>query len=110
MRIHLIKELSINNFCEEHQDRGVSFGKWLTKIKYVDWERPSDIKLTFNTAYILGRGSSRVVFNIGGGNYRMICKYYFGLKNIHLYVCWIGTHAEYSVVCNKGLQFTINTY
>ena len=38
MRIHLIKELSINNFCEEHQDRGVSFGKWLTKIKYVDWK------------------------------------------------------------------------
>ena len=110
MRVHLIKERSIDTFCTGHQDRSVSFGIWLTKIKFAEWERPSDIKHTFKTADILGKGSSRVVFNIGGDNYRMICKYYFGLKKVSLFICWIGTHTEYSGICNKGIQNTIKVY
>ncbi|MFZ9847108.1 MAG: type II toxin-antitoxin system HigB family toxin [Flavobacteriales bacterium] len=39
-----------------------------------------------------------MVFNIGGNNYRLICGYAFGKKFIHLYIKFIGTHAEYDKI------------
>jgi mRNA interferase HigB len=49
-----------------------SFQDWLEKLKNADWETPNDIKKTYNSADLLGRASSRVVFDIAGKNYRMI--------------------------------------
>ncbi|MEI7896936.1 MAG: type II toxin-antitoxin system HigB family toxin [bacterium] len=69
-----------------------------------------NIRHTFGSADLLGQGSSRVVFNIGGNNYRMICKYHFGSSLVHLFVCWIGTHAEYDELCNHGGQYTVNEH
>jgi mRNA interferase HigB len=40
----------------------------------------------------------------------MICKYAFGDKQVHLFVCWIGTHAEYDALCNEEKQYTIEDY
>jgi HigB_toxin, RelE-like toxic component of a toxin-antitoxin system len=59
---------------------------------------------------LLGRGSNRVVFDIGGSNYRMICKYAFGEKQVHLFICWIGTHAEYDKLCAGREQYTVTNY
>jgi len=80
------------------------------KLKYADWQQPGDIKSTYNTADLLGKSSNRAVFDIGGNNYRMICKYVFGSKQIHLFVGWIGTHAEYDKICKQGDQHTVNLY
>ena len=66
-------------------------------MKVAEWERPHDIICTYKNADILGKGTERVIFNIGGNNYRMICKYHFGFKKVHLFVKWIGTHKE--IVC-----------
>jgi len=86
------------------------FKIWLSIIKRVDWNEPNDIITTFNSADILGSGSDRVVFNIGGNNYRLICKYYFGNTKVHLFVKWIGTHAMYTKLCNDGKQYEIKAY
>ncbi|MHA4812335.1 type II toxin-antitoxin system HigB family toxin [Flavitalea flava] len=64
----------------------------------------------YNTADLLGNGSKRVVFDIGGNNYRMICKYWFGKTKIHLYIKWIGTHAEYDILCKAKKQYTISQH
>ena len=79
-------------------------------IKNVDWEIPLDIIDTFNKADILGKSSNRIVFDIAGNHYRMICKYHFGKKRVHLFVKWIGTHADYTKLCNEGRQYSINAY
>ena len=71
---------------------------------------PTDIQNTFGSADLLGKNSDRVIFDIGGNNYRLICKYFFGVKQIHLFVCWIGTHTDYDKLCNKNEQFNINHY
>jgi mRNA interferase HigB len=34
----------------------------------------------------------------------------FGSKQVHLFVCWIGTHAEYDFICSTGRQYTINIF
>jgi mRNA interferase HigB len=110
MRVHLIKKQTIEDYIADHAVAGDSFLHWLAVIKYADWDMPEDIRKTFGTADLLGRGSNRVVFNISGNNYRMICKYYFGDLNVHLFVCWLGTHAEYDEICEKRHQYDVNKY
>jgi len=110
MKVHLIKKQTIENYVQKNARSRTSFEILLSIIKRVDWNEPNDIISTFNSADLLGKGSDRIVFNIGGNNYRLICRYHFGNRNVHLFVKWIGTHAEYSKLCNEGKQYEINVY
>jgi mRNA interferase HigB len=110
VRVHLIKRETIENYCYFNARSRCSFEEFLAKLKYADWQIPADMGNTFSKADILGKGSHRVVFNLGGNNYRMICKYAFGESQVHLFICWIGTHAEYSQLCQNGHQYTTNIY
>ena len=75
-----------------------------------DWAEPEILPKPFGSADLLGNGSNRVVFDIASNNYRMVCKYYFGLTRVHLYFKWIGTHAEYTKLCDNNKQYTVNSY
>jgi mRNA interferase HigB len=110
MRIHLIKEKTVRNYVLKNASSHTSFEEWLSRLKRADWNKPSDILDTYNSADLLGKGCLRVVFNIGGNNYRMICKYAFGDTEVHLFVCWIGTHAEYDKICADKKQYLIYAY
>ena len=110
MRVHLIKRQSIEDFVSKNAQSRVALGIWLSIIKRAEWDKPHDMTTTFNSADILGNGSERVVFNVGGNKYRMICKYHFGETKVHLFVNWIGTHAAYTKLCNEGKQYTGNVY
>ena len=110
MRVHLIKKQSIEDFVRRNPGSAGSFSAWYSIIRKVDWHMPQDILSTFRSADILGKGTNRVVFNIGGNAYRMICTYYFGRNRVHLFVKWIGTHDAYSKVCDKGRQYTIDMF
>ena len=109
MEVHLIKRQTVEAYATSHA-RSRSFALWLTAVKYADWNTPADIQRTFGSADLLGNGSSRVVFNIGGNHYRLIGRYVFGERQVHLFVCWVGTHAEYDKLCAKGEQYTVNLY
>jgi mRNA interferase HigB len=110
MKVRLIKKKSIENFALENARSRSSFRLWLTALKYADWNEPEDIMATFGSADLLGNGINRVVFDIAGNNYRMICKYQFGETVIHLYIKWIGTHADYTKLCKDKLQYTVNDF
>lgn len=110
MKVHLIKELTIRKYIVKYSGSKTSFDEWLLKIKFADWKIPGDIKNTFSSSDLLGRSSSRVVFDIAGNNFRVICKYGFGRNEVHLFVCWIGTHAEYDKLCHQEKQYSINIY
>jgi mRNA interferase HigB len=110
VKVRLIKKKTIIVYCQKTPNIKNAFDLWLGKLKYADWQNANDIKQTYGSADILGRQSNRVVFNIGGNKFRMICKYHFGNKNVHLFVNWIGTHKEYNVLCDKNLQYTVNKY
>ena len=110
MKVHLIKKQSIEDYTLKNAKARMSFEIWLSLIKRVDWNEPNEIILTFNSADILGKGSDRVVFNIGGNNFRLICKYYFGNTRVHLFIKWIGTHADYTKLCNEGKQYEVDVY
>lgn len=110
MKVHLIKKQTLEEFTQHHPRSKASLVDWVDKIKFADWENPNDMNETFNTVDFLGKSSNRVIFDIGGNNFRMICKYVFGVKQVHLFVCWLGTHAEYDKLCKQGEQYTINHY
>jgi mRNA interferase HigB len=110
MRVHLIKRQTIEQFVAKNARGRISFQSWLSVLKFVDWNKPEDIRKTFRTADFLGNGSERVIFDLGGNAYRIICKYVFGEKQVHLFVCWIGTHAEYDKLCAGNQQYYINSF
>lgn len=110
MRVHLIKEKTIRLFVAQYPGSRLTFEEWLTKIKLANWELPGDIRQTFPSADLLGNGSSRVIFDISGNRYRVIGKYAFGETEVHLFVCWIGTHADYDKLCIEEKQYTVNSY
>jgi mRNA interferase HigB len=110
MKVHLIKEHTIRKYVLEHSGSKASFEEYLSKIKFADWEIPADIKNTFPSADLLGNGSCRIVFDVAGNRFRMICKYAFGENEVHLFICWIGTHAEYDKLSKDEKQYTINLY
>jgi mRNA interferase HigB len=110
MRIHLIRQESINKYVKVNAQSKLPLTKWLALIKNADWNNPNDIRKTFGSVDFLGNNSNRLIFNIGGNKYRLICSYYFGKKKLHLFVKWIGTHAEYSELCKFEKQYTVGIY
>ena len=110
MRIRLVKEKVIQDFVVKHASSKSTFRIWLDVLKSADWESLEDMKATFPATDILGKGAKRVVFDIGGNNYRLICGYLFGRKEVHLFICWIGTHAAYTKLCERGEQYTVSMF
>lgn len=110
MKVHLIKRLTIADYTAQQARAIKPFNEWYFKMKIADWNKPEDIFSTFSSADLLGNGTDRVVFDIGGNKYRMICTYLFGREEVHLFVNWIGTHAEYSKLLEKNEQYTIRIY
>jgi mRNA interferase HigB len=110
MRIHLVKRKTIEAYEEANAGSRGPFTVWLTELRKCDWNKPENIREIFSSADLLGNGTNRVVFDIGGNLYRMICEYLFGQEETHLYICWIGTHAEYTKLCKNKKQYTVSKY
>jgi len=110
MKVRLVKRQTIVNYVSQNKNAKLYFDNWLINLKYADWTKTADIKMTFNTADFLGKGTNRIIFNIGGNNYRMICSYFIGRSNFHLYINWLGTHSEYDKLCANNKQYTIDKY
>jgi mRNA interferase HigB len=103
----LIRKETVEIFVRKNVHSRASFQEWLTKLKHADWEIPGDIVGSFPTADLLGKGSNRVVFDVSGNRFRLVARYAFGESMVHLFVCWIGTHAEYDRLCRTGGQYTV---
>jgi mRNA interferase HigB len=69
MKVHLIKRETIEDYILKNARSRASFEVWFSIIKRADWNAPNEMISTFNSADILGNGSERVVFNIGGNNF-----------------------------------------
>lgn len=110
MKIRLVKKRTLESYAQHHPFSRVALKNWWLKVQYADWDRPADIQKLFPSADLLGNGSDRVVFNINGNNYRLICKYWFDITKVHLYIKWIGTHALYTQLCKQGLQYTVDDF
>lgn len=110
MKVRLIKKRTVEDYVQQNKASQIPFETWLDRLKIADWNTPSEIRNQFTGINILGGGSNRVIFDIGGNDYRLICKYVFCRKEVRLYICWIVTHAEYDKICSFNMQYTVSRY
>lgn len=89
--MRVISFATIRDYSQHHADADVALRDWHTKTESANWNCLADIKRTFNTADYVG--NDRYVFNIKGNDYRLVAMIF--LQVGHVYIRWIGTHAEY---------------
>jgi mRNA interferase HigB len=112
MHVHLIKAKTIREFAQIHASSISSFEAWISTVQSADWDSPNDMFQTFASVDLLGKGSNRAIFDVGGNNYRIICSYYFNgeIGTVTLFVKWIGTHAEYDRLCEREDQYKVDKF
>lgn len=89
MRIISVKTLK--DFAAKQPGISQPLKIWIDTVEKADWDSPAKIRAYFNTADFLS--DDRVVFDIGGNNYRIICKIKYPYRV--MYVRFVGTHKEY---------------
>lgn len=99
MKVKLIRKASVEAFMAQHARSKSSMNTFLEILKLADWEVPNDVKSTFGKRVDIVCHGNRVVFDCGGGAFRIICGVAFTRKSVFLFVKFIGTHAEYDKLC-----------
>lgn len=92
--MHIVARPILEKFWKKHPSAEVGLKGWYKKVKAAKWKSMHDLKMDFPTADIIG--NDRVIFDIKGNDYRMICMVFiFGSV---VYVRFIGTHAQYDKI------------
>lgn len=73
------------------------FPAWLTDTEKASWNSPSDIKTNNRTIDFLP--GHRVVFNIGGNDYRIVAKIDYQRQIV--LIRWAGYHKDYDRINAK---------
>jgi mRNA interferase HigB len=92
--MRIIAKKTLRDYWERHANCRNDLEDWYTVAHKANWRSPLDVKRTFPKASIVG--NNRVVFNIVGGNYRLVVK--FAYHTQIGYVRFIGTHKEYDKI------------
>lgn len=92
--MHVISFATIRAYSQQHADASIALRDWHTKTEKANWKSLADIKNTFGNADYVG--NDRYVFNIKGNDYRLVAMIF--LQVGHVYIRWIGTHAEYDKI------------
>ena len=89
--MNVIARRALIGFWTLHPRAEAPLSSWYRITEGAEWRSFSDVWATFNSADNVGGG--KVVFNIGGNNYRLVAL--IGYRAQRLFVLWVGTHAEY---------------
>ncbi|MEQ1950803.1 type II toxin-antitoxin system HigB family toxin [Mesorhizobium yinganensis] len=79
---------------EKHPKAEAPLSNWFVAVRAAEWRSPQDIRNDFSSADFIG--DDRVIFNIGGNNYRLIAHVSDTYKS--LLIKFVGTHAEYDSI------------
>ena len=82
---------TLRAFWTKHPQAEVPLRAWHAVVRRADWSTPQDVRDTFRSADFVA--DNRVIFNIGGNKYRLICHVAYGYNRV--LVKFVGTHAEY---------------
>lgn len=92
MRVISIKKLK--DFWQKHADSEQALKSWYAEAKKSDWQKPNDIAIEYPSVSFIS--NNRVVFNIKGNKFRLICVIKYDFKIV--YIRFIGTHADYDKI------------
>jgi mRNA interferase HigB len=95
--MRIIKVKTLKEFWQNHKETEEQLSAWVAFVKKAEWRKPLDVKKQFAKASIIG--SNRAVFDICGGNYRLVVK--LNYDHHIVFIRFIGTHKEYDTI-NAG--------
>ncbi|HET55136.1 MAG TPA: type II toxin-antitoxin system HigB family toxin [Ignavibacteria bacterium] len=81
----------LDEYCRKHSDAKTHLDSWYYEVENEEWKNPHDVKTRFAKASIIG--GKLIVFDIKGGNYRLVVKAAYNSQKI--VIKWFGTHKEY---------------
>lgn len=82
----------IRDFIDRHPQSKDSVNNWYRTVEKADWGSFHEIRNVFSNS-VDAIGNDRFVFNVGGGNYRIIAMIFFDVRTV--YLRFVGRHAEY---------------
>lgn len=89
--MHVIAIKGLRDFWRIHPDAEQALKAWYKEAEAASWQTSADIKKRYASASIVG--GDRVVFNIGGGKYRLVVRINYAFQVV--YVRFVGTHRDY---------------
>jgi HTH-type transcriptional regulator/antitoxin HigA len=92
--VNVIARKNLESFWRHHPETEQPLRAWLVAAKTANWTSKNAVLGTFLKASLVN--AERCVFDICGGNYRLIVAFKFSAKVA--FIKFIGTHAQYDRV------------
>ena len=84
----------IKDFSIGHPDAEESLNNWYRFAEEADWTNFNEMRSTYGSVDSVG--NNLYVFNIRGGNYRLIVRIIFRVRTI--FIRFVGTHKQYDKI------------
>jgi mRNA interferase HigB len=94
MPTNVISRRMLTDFWAIHPKAEGPLTAWYTSVSQTEWTGPDHIKSVFGSADFVA--DNRVIFNVGGNNYRVIARFAYAFKAAQ--IKFVGTHAEYNLI------------
>jgi mRNA interferase HigB len=92
--VNIVKRQTINLLGNKYPRAKKQLDVWYHEAKSAKWKSPADVKQEYSKASILK--NKRIVFDINGGEYRLIVKVEYEFQAI--FILFFGTHQEYDLI------------
>lgn len=92
--LRVIAKKILREFWQKHTDCEQQLKAWYHETSKAKWKNTQDIKREYPTASFIA--DNRVVFNIKGNRYRLICKINYNYQMV--WIRFIGTHTGYDTI------------
>ena len=89
--MNVVARRTLVEFWTRHPRATGPLSAWYYIARAAEWRTPQEVRDDFNTVDFVG--DNRVIFDIGGNNYRLVVRISYPFKQV--LVKFVGTHAEY---------------
>lgn len=99
--MRIIATSTLKNYMSEYPDAVVALSAWLQEVERAAWMNPQELKKQFGHASVVT--GKRIVFNVGGNNFRLVVDIEFRLQLI--FIVWFGSHKDYDKIDVKKICY-----
>lgn len=89
--MNVVARRTLVEFWTLHPRARGPLSAWYDLARAAEWRTPQEVRDDFNSVDFVG--DNRVIFDIGGNNYRLVVRISYPFKQV--LVKFVGTHAEY---------------
>ncbi|MDZ4361769.1 type II toxin-antitoxin system HigB family toxin [Brevundimonas sp.] len=89
--MNVVSRRTLVDFWTRHPRARAPLTAWYDLARAAEWRTPQDVRDDFRSADFVG--DNRVIFDIGGNNYRLVVRISYPFKQIM--VKFVGTHDDY---------------